>query len=731
MPVPLWTNKAEARYNVTTEFPSLGLHSAAATGNIGLVEYALARGQPINSVLDGVLPLHAAAAGGNERVVKLLIERGADVNAPRLPRRYSNEKNRDNSAPIVGTSGSTPLHFAAANGNTNIVNTLLLRGAHANRADKHGITPEMLARQNGWDECADALKTWVLNKDRDLREREGPPETDDPAGVPPNRFTSHDRRDSAGEGESSTRRRIHMKRSMDTALSMLKGPSEVLKPPLPSVSTSNLQASASSTLTPPPSPGMKPFGEYTFYPVSPTASPIDPGSRRPSLPQISYPTQPHVNRKTSLATRGNPRRPRSAGNGAEGEGEAYPSFGRGGAGRKLGSKYSLLNMFKKEGTASGAPLERTGTQHSTSSAGIPSASALSSSSSVVLPSAESSPGPPSVNLADPSAPFMRRPPNMSPSSQSQQLPAMQKSPPRPPIPLAVDLHNALAQHQHRDRSGSGASAPFDPGMFMGGTLNEGGSPASQSSFTRLGVYRPTHVRDRSGSRGSSAGNRSGSIFDDDFVVTGDAAGKSGRPGILRAHNRSSSNGPSPPPAVRALRFDPASGGSKPKGDESPGRSGSALGLRGSTSAGSLSRLRNEATGNERELPDSAPAAVQDFDLEALETTFMEDDDEDEYAYGRPLPNSRLAILAKAARSPISPPIPDPTFCPSPPHPSRPFRHPWMLIPPFAWSFRSASTSLRRYPLIPRCCATHLPWTTAAEVTLSAARVQPKAKSTRR
>ncbi|KAF8909899.1 hypothetical protein CPB85DRAFT_1198268, partial [Mucidula mucida] len=82
-------------------------------------EYALNRGQPINSVLDGVLPLHAACAGGNEQVVKLLIEHGADVNAPRLPRRYSNEKNRDASAPIVGTSGSTPLHFAAANGNTN------------------------------------------------------------------------------------------------------------------------------------------------------------------------------------------------------------------------------------------------------------------------------------------------------------------------------------------------------------------------------------------------------------------------------------------------------------------------------------------------------------------------------------------------------------------------------------------------------------------------------------
>jgi hypothetical protein len=64
--------------------PSLGLHSAAATGNVGLVEYALEHGQPINSVLDGVLPLHAACAGGNVQVVKLLMDHGADVNAPRL-----------------------------------------------------------------------------------------------------------------------------------------------------------------------------------------------------------------------------------------------------------------------------------------------------------------------------------------------------------------------------------------------------------------------------------------------------------------------------------------------------------------------------------------------------------------------------------------------------------------------------------------------------------------------
>ncbi|KAF7375912.1 hypothetical protein MSAN_00005600 [Mycena sanguinolenta] len=642
MPVPLRTNKAETKYNVTTEFPSLGLHSAAATGNVGLVEYALTRGQPINSVLDGVLPLHAAAAGGNESVVKLLIERGADVNAPRLPRRYSNDKNRDTSAPIVGTSGSTPLHFAAANGHTNIVQTLLLRGAHANRADKHGITPEMLARQNGWDDCADVLKTWIINKDRDLRERQGPTDPIEPT-------SGRGRVDSMGEGESSTRRRLHMKRSMDTALSMLKGSPEALKPPLPSAglpsaSTSHLPV---NTSTPPPSPGMRPFGEYTFYSNSPSPSPIDPGSRRPSLPQITYPAPPPVNRKTSLASGGRPRRPRSAGTGAEPDTE-IPPFGRGGAGsRKVTSKYSLLNMFKKgaEANASGVQLERTDTQPSASSASA-------SSSNVALPSVESSPA--SVGY---SPAHSRRPPNMSPSPNSSQLPTMQKSPTRPPIPLAVDLHNALAQaqHQNRERAGSGSSVPFDPGLFKGSALNEdvvSGSPASISSISRLGVFRPTHVRDRSGSRGSSSGNRSGSVFDDDFVVGGDTL-KQGRPGILRVHNRSISNGPNTPAAVRALRFDHTSGGSSRRGDDSPGRSGSALGLRGSTSAGSLSRLRNETPGTQRELPDSAPAAVQDFDLEELETTFMEDEDDEEYAYGRPLPNSRLAIIAQAARQGIS------------------------------------------------------------------------------
>jgi ankyrin repeat protein len=86
--MPAIARKAKAApspgaFEVTTEFPHLGLHWAASTGDVGLVTYALQNGQPVNSVIDGVLPLHAACSSGDDGVVQLLIDHGADVNAPR------------------------------------------------------------------------------------------------------------------------------------------------------------------------------------------------------------------------------------------------------------------------------------------------------------------------------------------------------------------------------------------------------------------------------------------------------------------------------------------------------------------------------------------------------------------------------------------------------------------------------------------------------------------------
>ncbi|KIP11539.1 hypothetical protein PHLGIDRAFT_83161, partial [Phlebiopsis gigantea 11061_1 CR5-6] len=242
-------------------------------------------------------------------------------------------------------------------GHAPVVLTLLMHGAHPDRTDKHGMTPEMIARQNGHSDCADILRQWAHNKDRDLREREahGSNSIDDQS--------NKDERGHSYCGSlecfiCATRKRIRMKRSIDNAFHILRhsssSTSAVATPPH---SAGSISASNSMQ---PPSPTDRPLGKYTFYPTNPESAVEDLPTRRPSLPDVlevpRSASAAHRSRRPSNLLGTSSHRPRSAGSDAE------P-----GVGQRVKGKISLLNIFKRS-------FEGTPDSHS------PSSSALTSTS---------------------------------------------------------------------------------------------------------------------------------------------------------------------------------------------------------------------------------------------------------------------------------------------------------------------------------------------------------------
>lgn len=494
------------------------------------------------------------------------------TSCPRLPRRYTNDKGRDTSAPIVGESGSTALHFAAANGHTSVISTLLAYGARPDLADKHGVTPEMLARENGWLECAELLKEALIRmKEEDKKERE--------RGIAGGWGPDGTANTTVPDGDGSGRRKLHAKRSTDNSFSIFKSSSSCA--PLHNRSETHLQKVPSSSSNHPPTPP-KVFGEYTFQPPSSSSSSVNNShtypSRRPSLPHISNTDPTHTPPRPAFKRA--PKRPQSAGTGADRRDDAAGQ-------RKLGTKLSLLGLFKKAGDSS-------------SQSHTPDRSGNSSGRQPTTPSSITSVLPPADSL-----------PRFGGSSSNTNSP---RGGVPIPLPSAVELHNAITRHTSRE-SPSMRSVPLPiphPRQPYGAT--EDGVPTA-----------------RPGTGGSM-----------------NSVNRNGGPGILLAHTRSSSSGGGhahshsnsfssangsastlPTSPFKSLRFDASSSSNRSSPSSAITTSPKMMKSPRTMRSSSFSSLRKTIVG-------TRDAPVDDDDEEIHIDVEADDADEEDEEYGVPL-----------------------------------------------------------------------------------------------
>lgn len=110
---------------------------------------------------DGNVPVWEAMLGGHEAVAKLLIENGASINFGDVGH-FACTAAEQNSLNLLKEivryggdvasprkSGTTALHVAVCEDNTEIVRFLLEQGADIDKPDIHGWTPRDLADQQG------------------------------------------------------------------------------------------------------------------------------------------------------------------------------------------------------------------------------------------------------------------------------------------------------------------------------------------------------------------------------------------------------------------------------------------------------------------------------------------------------------------------------------------------------------------------------------------------------
>ena len=137
--------------------PDIDINLAASTGDIEAVKQYLAGGGDVNAKDEESTPLYWAAYEGQKEIVELLIANGADVNL----RSGMIVKTKDGSdgeqmAQKIAND-RTPLDMAIFREHTEIAELLIAKGADVNARDDDGFTPLHIAAYEGHKEIAELL----------------------------------------------------------------------------------------------------------------------------------------------------------------------------------------------------------------------------------------------------------------------------------------------------------------------------------------------------------------------------------------------------------------------------------------------------------------------------------------------------------------------------------------------------------------------------------------------
>lgn len=160
------------------------LFAASGAGDVRRIEQSIAAGAAINAT-DALkrTPLFAATFCKHAQAINLLIDRGGDVNAKDFLGMSALEAAvvmgwqeaakaliaRRADINIRNAAGRTPLHMAAAADDMAMVELFLEHGANARLRDKGGNSAASLAKLNGHDTAAAAIKKWQEKEKRSGR----------------------------------------------------------------------------------------------------------------------------------------------------------------------------------------------------------------------------------------------------------------------------------------------------------------------------------------------------------------------------------------------------------------------------------------------------------------------------------------------------------------------------------------------------------------------------------